>query len=85
MIEHRIAPSTCQERQRKHYHKCFTCVHRNAGRGGSAGSAVLPPVKRVARPEEAEAEEARPAARERAPETKGAQAARSPAARAAAS
>jgi hypothetical protein len=25
----------CQQRQREHYHKCFTCVHNNA-RGETA-------------------------------------------------
>jgi len=44
LIEHRIPGTTCQQRQRKLYHKCFTCVHRNAAH--APGTASLPPVPR---------------------------------------
>ncbi len=41
LIAHWIAPSCCQERQRTHYHKCFTCAHRN---GAEAPRARRTPV-----------------------------------------
>ncbi len=54
LIAHEIAPGTCQERQRKHYHKCYTCAHRNAaevnGRAGAKAAPILekvPPPNRV--------------------------------------
>lgn len=31
LIAHYIEPSVCQTRQRRLYHKCFTCAHRNEG------------------------------------------------------
>ena len=33
LIAHLIPRATCQERQRRHYHKCFTCVYRNGAEG----------------------------------------------------
>ena len=30
LFAHRVSPGQCQDRQRGHYHKCFTCVHNNA-------------------------------------------------------
>lgn len=29
LIAQTILPAMCQERQRRHYHKCWTCAHRN--------------------------------------------------------
>jgi len=29
VITHRITVSTCQQRQREHYHKCWTCLLAN--------------------------------------------------------
>lgn len=37
LIAHWITPATCLERQRRNYHKCFTCQYR-----GLAASAILP-------------------------------------------
>ena len=45
LIEHRIHGSTCQERQRKLYHKCFSCVHRDAAH--VPGTGALPPLERL--------------------------------------
>lgn len=28
-FSHTVTGGLCQERQREHYHKCFTCVHKN--------------------------------------------------------
>jgi len=50
LIAHEIAPSTCQERQRKHYHKCYTCAHRNAAVNGRAGAADAPILEKVPPP-----------------------------------
>lgn len=41
LIEHRISGSTCQARQRKTYHKCFSCVHQSGAL--VQGTAALPP------------------------------------------
>ena len=30
LFAHKVTQSQCQDRQRGHYHKCFTCVHNNA-------------------------------------------------------
>ena len=30
LFAHTVSPMMCQQRQREHYHKCFTCVHNNA-------------------------------------------------------
>ena len=29
LFAHKVDRSRCQERQRKHYHKCFTCAWNN--------------------------------------------------------
>ncbi len=29
LFSHKVASSRCQERQRKGYHKCFTCAYNN--------------------------------------------------------
>ena len=33
LFAHTVTAPMCQQRQRKHYHKCFTCVHNNAQTG----------------------------------------------------
>jgi hypothetical protein len=38
LIAHGISQGTCMERQRRHYHKCYTCALRNPIRP-SAGRA----------------------------------------------
>ncbi|MFT5290312.1 MAG: hypothetical protein ACI8QS_001052 [Planctomycetota bacterium] len=43
LIAHRINEATCQGRQRKQFHKCYTCVHRNASH--AVGTVTLPPVR----------------------------------------
>lgn len=30
LVAHKVDPARCQERQRQHYHKCFTCAWNNA-------------------------------------------------------
>jgi len=30
LIAHMITLTTCQQRQREHFHKCPTCIHNNA-------------------------------------------------------
>jgi len=30
LFAHTVTKPMCQQRQREHYHKCFTCVHNNA-------------------------------------------------------
>jgi len=53
LIAHGIPSATCQERQRKHYHKCYTCAHRSAakvnGRPGPQISSILEMVPRGGR------------------------------------
>lgn len=43
LICHLIDPGTCQERQRRHYHKCHTCAWQNATALGTKH--VLPPLR----------------------------------------
>jgi hypothetical protein len=33
LFAHTVTAPMCQQRQREHYHKCFTCVHNNAQSG----------------------------------------------------
>jgi hypothetical protein len=40
LIAHWITPATCLERQRRNYHKCFTCQYR--GQGADVVLAVPP-------------------------------------------
>ncbi|MCZ6598101.1 MAG: hypothetical protein O7B99_10715 [Planctomycetota bacterium] len=44
LIAHTIDRETCQERQRGHYHKCFTCVHQNGAEPAPAAAARGPAV-----------------------------------------
>jgi hypothetical protein len=30
LFAHTVTVPMCQQRQREHYHKCFTCAHNNA-------------------------------------------------------
>ncbi len=30
LFAHKVTPAQCQDRQRGHYHKCWTCSHNNA-------------------------------------------------------
>ena len=30
LFAHKVDAGQCQDRQRGHYHKCFTCAHNNA-------------------------------------------------------
>jgi len=30
LFAHKVDAAQCQDRQRGHYHKCFTCAHNNA-------------------------------------------------------
>jgi hypothetical protein len=32
LFQHRVTANECQNKQRKLYHKCFTCVHVNGRR-----------------------------------------------------
>jgi hypothetical protein len=41
LIAHSISTEICHERQRRLYHKCFTCVHR--GRAAEAAVPALAP------------------------------------------
>ena len=41
LIAHSISGEICHERQRRLYHKCFTCAH--LGQAASAGASALPP------------------------------------------
>ena len=61
LIEHRINGGTCQSRQRKHFHKCYSCVHRNSA-AEVRGTVTLPPVgqHRVAASAGAPVEESAP-------------------------
>lgn len=48
LIAHRITEQTCQERQRGMYHKCYSCVFRNAREHGAEERPVnLPPPRRI--------------------------------------
>ena len=47
LFAHKVSAGQCQDRQRGHYHKCFTCVHNNAyvaknGRPGERAKAAQP-------------------------------------------
>ena len=48
LICHQIDRSTCQSRQRVHYHKCHTCAHRNDA--PKAKVSVLPPPREKPEP-----------------------------------
>jgi len=43
LIAHWITPATCLERQRRSYHKCFTCRYQ-----GLSAEATLPPIPKPA-------------------------------------
>lgn len=45
LIAQWITPATCLERQRRNYHKCFTCQYQ-----GLSAAAILAPLKSVPLP-----------------------------------
>lgn len=52
LFAHRVSGAQCQDRQRGHYHKCFTCAHNNAyvaknGRAEAAAPAAAAPELKV--------------------------------------
>lgn len=54
LFAHRVSGAQCQDRQRGHYHKCFTCAHNNAyvaknGRAETAPASApaVPELKKV--------------------------------------
>ena len=52
LFAHKVGPTQCQDRQRGHYHKCFTCAHNNAyvaknGRTEAAPAPAAPELKKV--------------------------------------
>jgi hypothetical protein len=38
LFAHKVTQGQCQDRQRGHYHKCFTCIYNNAYRAGKGRS-----------------------------------------------
>jgi hypothetical protein len=70
LIAHWITPATCLERQRRSYHKCFTCQYQ-----GLSASAVLPalpkasPAPKAAEPEGTDQAKESPRKRGRVPES----------------
>lgn len=49
LFAHAVTAPMCQQRQREHYHKCFTCVHNNA-RSGRPATAAAPASNSAAAP-----------------------------------
>ena len=51
LFAHKVGVSQCQDRQRGHYHKCFTCAYNNqlVASRGVPGPAEGPREKRVVR------------------------------------
>jgi hypothetical protein len=57
LIAHWITPATCLERQRRSYHKCFTCQYRGLSASAvirslprQAAASELAPVELIAEP-----------------------------------
>ena len=48
LFAHTVTPSMCQQRQREHYHKCFTCVHNNVQ--GDARRRLIEALTRLEKP-----------------------------------
>jgi hypothetical protein len=48
LFAHTVTVPMCQQRQREHYHKCFTCMHNNAQ--ASLRSAALDVLARLEKP-----------------------------------
>ena len=42
LFAHAVTLATCQGRQSQHYHKCWTCAHRNGALNGSASRRSVP-------------------------------------------
>lgn len=40
LFAHTITASTCEDRQRGHYHKCFACVHNRAAEAPAPAAAA---------------------------------------------
>jgi hypothetical protein len=51
LIAHSISTEICHERQRRLYHKCFTCVHRGKAAGAGVPALVPRGTTRAARDE----------------------------------
>ncbi len=52
LFAHKVTQGQCQDRQRGHYHKCWTCAHNNAIAGANGHApAQLPSLGPVTRPE----------------------------------
>ncbi|MBK7642678.1 MAG: hypothetical protein IPJ19_06440 [Planctomycetes bacterium] len=49
LFAHKVTTGQCQDRQRGHYHKCWTCVHSNA-LAGKQGTLVPKPAAPAAEP-----------------------------------
>ena len=52
LFAHKVTAAQCQDRQRGHYHKCFTCAFNNAfvaknGRPATAAAAEAPTQAKV--------------------------------------
>jgi len=52
LFAHKVSGAQCQDRQRGHYHKCFTCTHNNAyvakhGRAEVTPAEPAPELKKV--------------------------------------
>jgi hypothetical protein len=57
LFAHKVSVAQCQDRQRGHYHKCFTCEFNNARSAGPGrvGPPAAPAVALPARPAAAQA------------------------------
>jgi hypothetical protein len=42
LFAHKVTQAQCQDRQRGHYHKCWTCMHNNAIAPGNGQLAPKP-------------------------------------------
>jgi hypothetical protein len=42
LFAHKVTQGQCQDRQRGHYHKCWSCAHNNALAGKNGQSRPLP-------------------------------------------
>jgi hypothetical protein len=56
LFAHKVTAAQCQDRQRGHYHKCWTCQHNNAiapknGYAGPKPAVVASPAAEAAKSE----------------------------------
>jgi hypothetical protein len=42
LFTHAVTPSLCQDRQRGHYHKCWSCAHMNGAASHNGARHALP-------------------------------------------